>query len=76
MMHLVFTLARIYPAWAVPTAFIFFELAIYYRRKNSKIQYYMGALVGIQVLLLLLWLLFRGDIHSDLWVRAILDAFS
>ncbi len=75
-MHFVFTFVRIYPAWAVPTAFIFFELAIYYRRKNSKMQYYMGGLVGIQLLLLFLWLIFRGDIHSDYWVRAVFDAFS
>ena len=75
-MHFFFTLVRIYPAWAVPTAFIFFELGIYYRRKASKFQFYMWGLVGVQSLLLLLWLIFRGDIHSDNWVRAFFDAFS
>ena len=75
-MHIIFTLARIYPAWSLPTAFIFFELVIYYRRKNSKMQYYMGGLVGAQVIILLLWLIFRGDLHSDSWIRALIEAFS
>jgi hypothetical protein len=76
MMHFFFTFARIYPAWAVPTAFIFFELGIYYRRKASKLQYYLWGITAIQILLLLVWLIFRGDINSDLWVRAVVDAFT
>jgi hypothetical protein len=76
MLHFIFTLARIYPAWAVPIAFIFFELGIYYRRKNSRMQYYLWGLVVLQLLLLLLWIIFRGDIHSDQWIRAFIDAFS
>jgi hypothetical protein len=76
MMHLIFTFARIFPALAIPSVAIFIELGIYYRRKASKMQYYMFGFAGTTVFLVLMWLFFRGDVHSDQWIRTVNEAFS
>lgn len=70
-MHFVYLLARIYPYWALPCALIFAQLFYFFRRRNSPLRF---SVLGCIVFLmggLIAWIVFRGDLHSDHWVRAV-----
>lgn len=69
-MHTLFALSRFYPYWAFPLAILFAELGWYFRRKKSGGQYYCWALVSVLAVTTIMWIGFRGDMNSDLWVRS------
>jgi hypothetical protein len=70
-MHSIFTLMRLYPFWSVPLAAIFVQLGIYFRRRTSSLQWSCFGMAGLLVLTALIWIVGRGDLHSDQWVRAV-----
>jgi TctA family transporter len=70
-MHFIFLLARIYPFWALPMAIVLAQLAIFFRRRESGLQYSSMAGVVLLTAGIFAWFFFRGDIHSDDWVRTI-----
>ena len=78
-MHLVYFLGRVYPFIAGAMAAGSIQFAFHYRRKRSKLFRYFIAIAGIFALSALLWLVFRGDLHSDQWVKhlfAVVDDWS
>lgn len=69
-MHSFITLARIYPYWAIPVAIIFAEIAYFYKRRKSPHQFIFWMASATFILGLVLWLIYRGDINSDVWVQS------
>lgn len=70
-MRAVYLIARLYPYWALPVAFLIAEMGRHFRRKGQDYQYYCWFWSGFLVFLIFLWIGFRGDLHSDDWVRAV-----
>ncbi len=70
-MRYVYLLLRIYPYWAIPLAAVFVQLAIFYNHRQNKRKYVAGGFAGVLLLTVVLWVVFRGDIRSDLWLRAV-----
>ncbi len=69
-MFLIYLLARLYPYWAVPIAVVFVEMGMYYRRKKNKnMQAAAWFISAYLVFSSLIWVLFRGDQNSDIWIR-------
>lgn len=68
-MHIVFALVRFFPFWGLMAALIFFEFGRSFRHKDSKLQYsfFFGSVLFFA--LVVCWFYFRGDVHSDTWVR-------
>lgn len=69
-MHLVYLLVRTYPYWAVPIAIVFGQLAIHYMRQLNPIRFLFWMITAALVFLAFAWIFFRGDLHSDEWVRS------
>jgi hypothetical protein len=72
-MHLIYAAVRFFPWWALPAAFVLGELGIYLRRKRSRTQRFCWAAVSVLVALSVCWFFFRGDLHSDNWVRTVVQ---
>ena len=71
-MRWAFIFFRFYPYWAIPVAFVVFELGRHFHRHKSPRQWPLFGMVGVLVLSSILWFVFRGDLNSDSWVRALL----
>lgn len=72
-MNFLYTALRIYPYWAIPLAFIFFEIGIVLKRRHIKkawIPMVLAVAIGITCLV---WIFYRGDLHSDRWIKALLQ---
>ena len=68
-MYIVYALVRFYPFWGLILALTLFELGRAFRRKGSPLGY---PCLGMGVSLMALvgcWIYFRGDVHSDQWVK-------
>jgi hypothetical protein len=74
-MHYFYLFARLYPFFAIPLTFVFFELGIFYRRKESILQNYFWGASGFFGFTFLLWIIFRGDLNSDLWIKNVTHLF-
>lgn len=68
-MHFLYSLVQFLPYWAIPLVLISAELAIHFRRKKALAQWYCVAFGFLMIVLTILWFVYRGDIHSDAWVR-------
>jgi len=68
-MHLIFLAARILPYWAIPIALVCGQLAIHFTRRQSKVAYLWWGTVAGLFLTSGFWIFFRGDLHSDDWLR-------
>jgi hypothetical protein len=68
-MHEIFFLVRIYPYWTIPFAMVLAQLAIFFRRRGSGLRFPLWGMVGILIATAIIWVVFRGDLHSDQWVR-------
>lgn len=68
-MNFVYLMARIYPYWALALAMVLFQLAIFFRRRQSPVQYSLLGGIALLGLGILAWFYFRGDLYSDDWVR-------
>lgn len=71
-MHVLFALARFFPFWALPLGFVIAELGWFFRRRGSRLQYACFSGVGFLFVFFVLWVVFRGDLHSDQWVRRLM----
>jgi hypothetical protein len=67
--HFLFVCVHLYPFWAIPLAVVFIELGIYFRRRNNKINYFCFSIGLFLILTAMMWIGFRGDVHSDAWVK-------
>lgn len=70
-MHLIYTVMRFFPWWALPMAFVIGELGVFFRRRASRAQFACFGVAGMLVLCALAWIFLRGDLHSDRWVSAV-----
>lgn len=73
-MHWVFATVRFFPYWALPLVLVFFETGVYFKRRNKKRRW--AACWAVMVLLFAgigTWFAFRGDVHSDQWVKTALN---
>jgi hypothetical protein len=68
-MHHVYFLARIYPYWALPLAFVMGQLGLHFRRRKFKVQYSFWGMLVLLIVSSLIWIVFRGDLNADQWVR-------
>lgn len=71
-MRWIFILFRFFPYWAFPLSIVVFELGRHFHRKRSSHQWAFFSMAGALGLLTLVWFGFRGDLHSDEWVRALM----
>jgi hypothetical protein len=70
-MRLIYLAARLYPYWAIALSMAFIQVGLYYRRLGNAKQWHFFGLTGILLVGLLVWLIFRGDRNSDLWLRSL-----
>lgn len=70
-MHFLFLVIRTFPYWALPLALVLAEMGIFFRRKRHRIQYLFWGAAGIILAGFVYWLVFRGDLNSAEWVRAL-----
>lgn len=68
-MYIIFALARYFPFWGLVVALIFWELGRYFRRYGLGLQYSCFFMALVFLGAVGAWIYFRGDIHSDQWVR-------
>lgn len=68
-MHFIHTVVRFFPYWAFPVGLIVAELAWYFRRKKSPMEYYCWGISGFLFIGIVAWIAARGDLHSDQWVK-------
>lgn len=70
-MHAIYFLVRIYPYWAFALALALLQLAIYFRRRKKNIQYSFWAIIIYLLASSVTWIVLRGDLHSDQWVKSV-----
>ena len=71
-MRWLYVLARFYPFWALPTAFILGEFGMFFfRRGQSRYRFFFG-MVGFLLVTTVLWFILRGDLNSDNWVKGMI----
>ena len=69
-MSFIFSMVRFFPYWALPIVLVLGETALFAKRRNrTKLMYGCIAFVLIFVLVIVAWFFFRGDLHSDDWVK-------
>lgn len=70
-MYLLYLAFRLYPVIALCLILVLVEVAFHYRRKRDIRQWYCVALGVLLFISSVVWLVFRGDLHSDDWLKAI-----
>jgi len=73
-MHIFYLIGHIYPFFAIPVIVIFAELGIFFKRRVSKFQYFFWVWIVTLSMGIVGWVVFRGDIHSDQWVRYVIES--
>ncbi|MEK7689695.1 MAG: hypothetical protein AAB425_01600 [Bdellovibrionota bacterium] len=74
-MWVIFILAKSFPFWAIAISIACVDIGRYYRRLRRNTQHvYWGSVILLGVLTLL-WIFFRGDLHSDKWVKAVIGDY-
>jgi hypothetical protein len=72
-MHWLFFMFRFFPYWALPLVLLGFETGIYFkRRRRFKGQFSCWFVAVFLAILIGVWFFYRGDVHSDHWVRILL----
>ena len=66
---------NLFPYWGAGLILVCAELAIFFKRRKSKIWKPFVGLGGFIGLMILLWLGFRGDRDSALWIERLFHAF-
>ena len=68
-------LLNLFPYWGAGLILVCVELAIFFRRRKTKAWkpfVGLGTFIGVMILV---WLGFRGDKNSAVWVQRFFDAF-
>jgi hypothetical protein len=71
-----FAILRYFPYWAIPLVLVAFETALFARRKGRRalmISCLFFALFAVAAVAG--WFYFRGDLHSNDWIRETLSDF-
>jgi hypothetical protein len=69
-------LMKLFPFWGTGLVIVCAELAIFYRRRESRHWKVFVTMGGGIALFVLLWLVFRGDLHSADWINSLDRAFN
>ena len=76
-MHSVFVFVHFYPVLAIPAALGALQVAIHFKRKNQRTPMVLLLLAAaFCVLTSVGWMIFRGDLHSEAWIRALIGVLS
>jgi len=68
-MHILYLGARIYPFIGIGLLVLTLQLGIYYKNKSPGLKWAMWCSTGFFGLTSILWVIFRGDLHSDQWIH-------
>ena len=68
-MHNIHLFLRIFPFVAFAIILTSIQFGLFFRRKNSVNQWYAFGIATFFAILTVLWIVYRGDLHSDRWVR-------
>lgn len=72
-MYVIFAFARFVPLWATPVALVLIQIGIFFsRRKEKKLAISFFGTAFMIIVGAGLWIYFRGDLHSDEWVKRVL----
>jgi hypothetical protein len=73
-MYTIYFLARFYPFWGLPIAFVFFEVGMffYHRRQRRWYLYSFGSSFFL-VILAILWIIFEGFWRAGPFLKGILE---
>ena len=72
-MHTIYVMAHYYPLWAIPAAMGMIQIAMHFRRRENRAQYYFLFFALCFVLSSAAWVYFRGHANSQSWVKAVLE---
>lgn len=73
-MSLIYLAARTFPFWAIALAIAVFPAILHFRRRGKKTFFVLwGGFAGGLILLAITWIVMRGDLHSEAWVRTWLE---
>jgi hypothetical protein len=71
-MHSIFALVRFFPYWAIPVILVLVETALFAkRRRRTGLMIACLTFAVLFVLTVGVWFYYRGDVHSDHWVREV-----
>jgi hypothetical protein len=69
-----FAILRYFPYWAIPLVLVAGETALFARRKGRRSLMISCLLFALfTVVAIFAWFYFRGDLHSNDWVRQTLS---
>jgi hypothetical protein len=73
-MHVIFTLVRLLPYWVLTLAFAFVEFGVFFKRRRHRVkQFACWTVAALLLATIVAWFVFRGDLHSDAWVRYVFE---
>lgn len=71
-MTFIFSVVRFFPYWGLPIVLVLGETALFAkRRRRTKLMYGCLLFVLIFISMIMAWFYFRGDLHSDDWVKGL-----
>jgi putative effector of murein hydrolase len=70
-MEYVFLMARLFPYWMIPLSISIFEVGLNLKRRKNRFFLLPWSTCVMMILLVILWIFFRGDLNSDTWVKEI-----
>ena len=73
-MHTIYVMAHYYPLWAIPAAMGMVQFALHFRRRENRAQYYFLFFALCFVVSSVAWFYYRGHVHSQSWVKWVLDS--
>jgi hypothetical protein len=70
-MSLIYLAARTFPIWAIAFAVALLPAILHFRRrKKTALLVLWGGFSASLFLLAITWIVMRGDLHAEAWVRA------
>jgi len=73
-MYTFITVIKIFPFIAGGLIAVLLQIGVHFRRRRDKTQWVFFSPAGFLALLILLWLVFRGDLHASTWAKSLWGA--
>jgi len=68
-MRLLYLLMRFYPYWSLPSLLLCVEIGwVFHRKGKTALQILLWIFAAMQLIGVVAWFLYRGDLHSNAWV--------
>ena len=62
-------MGKIYPFLAISCALASGQLGLFFLRKHNRVHLLFWLISFVLITTTVLWVIFRGDVNSDRWVR-------